>query len=105
MEQHHSTLELVKHDETTKAPELDHDDHDATVFELEVSALAPQDLVSADYCKITLLLPKIYAVMTKYSRRALVHRLLTKYLLCSSQLRFSGDFHPVKAPSGRPATA
>ena len=39
MEQHHSTLDLVKHDETAKAP--DHD-HDATAFELDAIALAPQ---------------------------------------------------------------
>ena len=39
MEQQHSTLELVKHDETAKAPERD---HDATAFELDASALAPQ---------------------------------------------------------------
>lgn len=39
MEQQYSTLELVKYDETTKAPERD---HDATAFELDASALAPQ---------------------------------------------------------------
>ena len=39
MEQHHSTLELVKYDESTKAPERD---DDATAFELDASALAPQ---------------------------------------------------------------
>ncbi len=35
----HSTLELVKHDETARAPERD---WDATAFELDASALAPQ---------------------------------------------------------------
>ena len=39
MDQHYSTLELAKHDETTQAPE---GDHDATVFELDFSALAPE---------------------------------------------------------------
>ena len=39
MEQHNTTLELVKHDETAKAPERD---HDTTDFELDASALAPQ---------------------------------------------------------------
>ena len=39
MEQHYSTLELVKHDETARAPERD---YDATAFELDASAMAPQ---------------------------------------------------------------
>lgn len=39
MEQQYSTLELVKHDETARAPERD---YDATAFELDASALAPQ---------------------------------------------------------------
>lgn len=39
MDRHYSTLELVKHDETARAPERD---WDATVFELDGSALAPQ---------------------------------------------------------------
>ena len=51
MDRHHSTLELVKHDETIRAPELVKDDEtvraserdwDATAFELDASALAPQ---------------------------------------------------------------
>lgn len=39
MEQHYSTLELVKYDETARAPERD---YDATAAELDASALAPQ---------------------------------------------------------------
>ena len=39
MERDHPTLELAKHDETAKAPEVD---HDATAFELDNSAFAPQ---------------------------------------------------------------
>ena len=39
MERHHSTLELVKNDETARAPERD---WDATAFELDTSASAPQ---------------------------------------------------------------
>ena len=39
MEQHYSTLELTKHDETTRAPERD---YHATAFELDPDALAPQ---------------------------------------------------------------
>ena len=39
MDRHYSTLELVKHDETARAPERD---YDATAFELDVDALAPQ---------------------------------------------------------------
>ena len=39
MDRHYSTLELVKHDETARAPERD---WDATAFELDGSALAPQ---------------------------------------------------------------
>ena len=39
MELHHSALELVNHDETARAPERD---WDATAFELDTSALAPQ---------------------------------------------------------------
>ena len=39
MERRHSTLELVKHDETARAPERD---WDATAFELDTSALALQ---------------------------------------------------------------
>ncbi|KAL9071738.1 MAG: hypothetical protein Q9161_004002 [Pseudevernia consocians] len=39
MDRHYSTLELVKHDETTRAPERD---YDATAFELDSSALAPE---------------------------------------------------------------
>lgn len=39
MDQNHSTLELTKHDKTTTAPERD---YDATAFELDVGALAPQ---------------------------------------------------------------
>ena len=51
MDRQHSTLELVEHDETIRAPELvKHDetvraperDWDATAFELDASALAPQ---------------------------------------------------------------
>ncbi|KAL9076101.1 MAG: hypothetical protein Q9161_001148 [Pseudevernia consocians] len=39
MDRHFSTLELVKHDETASAPERD---YDATAFELDATALAPQ---------------------------------------------------------------
>ena len=39
MERHYSTLELVKFDETARAPERD---YDTTAFELDTSALAPQ---------------------------------------------------------------
>ena len=39
MERDHSTLELVKHDETARAPERD---YDATAVELDASAMAPQ---------------------------------------------------------------
>ena len=39
MDRHYSNLELVKHDETARAPERD---YDATAFELDASALAPQ---------------------------------------------------------------
>ena len=39
MDRHYSTLELAKHDETARAPERD---YDATAFELDTSALAPQ---------------------------------------------------------------
>lgn len=39
MDRHFSTLELVKHDETARAPEID---HDATAFELDGNVLAPQ---------------------------------------------------------------
>ena len=51
MDRHYSTLQLIKHDETTGALELvKHDetarsperDYDATAFELDTSALAPQ---------------------------------------------------------------
>ena len=55
MDRHHSTLELVEHDETIRAPELvKHDetvraperDWDATAFELDASVLAPQVSIS-----------------------------------------------------------
>lgn len=39
MDHHHSTLELVQHDETVRAPERD---WDATAFELDASALGPE---------------------------------------------------------------
>ena len=39
MDRHYSTLELAKHDETTQAPERD---YDATAFELDFSAMAPE---------------------------------------------------------------
>lgn len=39
MNRHYSTLELVRHDETARAPERD---YDATAFELDAGALAPQ---------------------------------------------------------------
>ena len=39
MDQQHSTLELVRHDESARAPECG---YDATAFELDSSALAPQ---------------------------------------------------------------
>lgn len=40
----HSTLELVKHDETATAPERD---NDATAFELDTSRIAPE----VDICR------------------------------------------------------
>ena len=51
MDHHHSTLELVKHDETIRAPELvkydetvraPERDWDTTAFELDASVLAPE---------------------------------------------------------------
>ena len=51
MDHHDSTLELVKDDETVRAPELVKDDEtvrgperdwDATAFELDASGLAPE---------------------------------------------------------------
>ena len=39
MDRHYSTLELVKHDETARAPERN---WETTAFELDKSALAPQ---------------------------------------------------------------
>ena len=36
---HRPALELVRHDETARAPERD---HDATAFELDSSCLAPE---------------------------------------------------------------
>lgn len=39
MDQHYSNLELTIFDEYARAPEYD---HDATAFELDTSALAPQ---------------------------------------------------------------
>ena len=39
MDRHYSTLELVRHDDTARAPERD---YDATAFELDGAALAPQ---------------------------------------------------------------
>ena len=39
MDGHYSNLELAKFDDTARAPEFD---HDATAFELDSSALAPQ---------------------------------------------------------------
>ena len=39
MKRHYSTLELVKFDETIRAPDRD---YDATAFELDADALAPQ---------------------------------------------------------------
>ena len=39
MDRQYSTLELVRYDETTRAPERD---WDATAIELDVGALAPQ---------------------------------------------------------------
>ena len=44
MERHYSTLELVKFDQTARAPERD---YDTTAFELDTGALAPQ--VSSQY--------------------------------------------------------
>ena len=41
MDRHHSTLELVRYDETARAPERD---FDATAFEVDASALAPEVL-------------------------------------------------------------
>lgn len=52
MDRHYSTLELVKHDETARAPERD---WDATAFELDASALAPQVSRTSFTChKLTL---------------------------------------------------
>ena len=45
MDRHYSTLELVRYDETARAPERD---HDATAFELDASVSAPQ--VSRNCC-------------------------------------------------------
>ena len=39
MDQQYSTLELVRYDETARAPERD---YDAIAFELDPSGLAPQ---------------------------------------------------------------
>ncbi len=39
MDRHYSTLELAKFDETARAPERD---YDATAFEVDIGALAPQ---------------------------------------------------------------
>lgn len=39
MDRHYSNLELVRYDETARAPERD---YDTTAFELDTSALAPQ---------------------------------------------------------------
>lgn len=39
MSDHYSTLELVKHDDTAKAPEPD---HDVTAFELDSTLFAPE---------------------------------------------------------------
>lgn len=39
MDRYYSTLELSKHDETARAPERD---WDATAFELDPSAVAPE---------------------------------------------------------------
>ena len=39
MDKHYSTLELVRYDETARAPERD---YDTTAFELDSNALAPQ---------------------------------------------------------------
>ena len=39
MDRHYSTLELVRYDETARAPERD---WDAAAFELDTGALAPQ---------------------------------------------------------------
>ncbi|KAM0802654.1 hypothetical protein BDR22DRAFT_843688 [Usnea florida] len=44
MDRQYSTLELVRYDETTRAPERD---WDATAFELDVGALAPQTVPEA----------------------------------------------------------
>ena len=48
MDQPPSTLELVRYDETARAPERD---YDATAFELDLSASAPQ--VSKIQCMAT----------------------------------------------------
>lgn len=39
MDQHYSDLELVRHDETARAPERD---YEITTLEFDASALAPQ---------------------------------------------------------------
>ena len=39
MDRHYSTLELVRYDETARAPERD---YDTTAFEVDASALAPE---------------------------------------------------------------
>ena len=48
MDRHHSTLELVQQDETVRAPERD---WDATAFELDASALAPQVIQGSEHDK------------------------------------------------------
>ena len=39
MDRHFSSLELVRYDDTTRAPERD---YDATAFEIDASVLAPE---------------------------------------------------------------
>ena len=53
MDRHYSTLELVRYDDTTRAPERD---FDATAFELDASALAPE--VIEDFLKKKLILTR-----------------------------------------------
>ena len=45
MDQHYSTLEHFRHDDTASAPERD---YDATAFELDGAALAPQVILRED---------------------------------------------------------
>ena len=51
MERHYSTLELVRYDETARAPERD---YDATAFEINASALAPEVIRETFIAKLSI---------------------------------------------------